>query len=587
MLRLDALTTASVNSRAYLFSTVGSTADGYFSPTLASISDKLRVPYDVAGVTFLAFGNGAPDVFSSIAAYSSGVNAAGINELLGGAMFVSTVVVGCVALASDVRVQRWSFSRDAGALVVVLLLLVAIGSSRRPGAASAFLLPMLYAVYVASVVLPPCLSRLHAARYAVQDDSVGGDSGLAPPPRGAAMVLSAFWHALSPKGSTEKQHAYTFLTRKDAEADKDRGNDEKKPIKLSSPRKAAAPRFFSKLYEDHFESGLYTESLSSPLIADDDREEEAESAMDEMASPQWLGFTTGGGMFAAAYWRHLRWRWGLKRRIKSVWSSDTSVVMKLLSVPQAVLVVVRDVSVPLLDSDEWRRSLASLSPVTVPLLVLLVTGHVKDRIHVGFLSRDVPIWELVVVGGLLVGIVVSFTTHRSHAPTSFLYSAFFLLLAFVSCVCWIYAVANELVALLVAAGIISHAGNSLLSLTVLAWGNSVGDLITDVSVARAGFAQMAIAGCFGGLVFNILLGLGIPMVATFLSGHVLEIGLDTHARISLAFLLVSLAATIAVFRYHAFHCPPWYGKLLIGYYAVYSVVNLVVAFRDGGADPAA
>lgn len=552
---------------------MGSTADGYFSPTLASLSDKLRVPLDVAGVTFLAFGNGAPDVFSSLAAYASGVNAAGVNELLGGAMFVSTVVVGCVALASDVRLQRWSFSRDAGALLLVLLLLAAVGSSRRPGAASALLLPALYVVYVASVVLPPCLSRLRAARHAVQDDGEEEEA----PQRGTAKALAAFWHALSPtKSRGGKQHAYALVTR----------GDDSDGEKKAGESVSAAPRFFSALYEDHFEAGGLGDELSSPLIADGDREEDGRGTS-EVPPPHWLGFTTGGGLLAAAYWRHLRWRWATKRRIRSVWTSDSSALVKLLSVPEAALVLVRDVSVPLLDADAWRRSLASMSPVTVPLLVLLVTGHVRDRLHVGLLHREVPLWQLVSAGGLLVGLVVSFTTHRSHPPTSFLYCSFFLLLAFVSCVCWIYAVANELMALLVAAGIISHAGNSLLSLTVLAWGNSVGDLITDVSVARAGFAQMAIAGCFGGLVFNILLGLGIPMVAAFLHGHVLEIGLDKHAYISLAFLLVSLTATIAVFRFHAFHCPPWYGKLLIGYYAVYSAVNLVVAFRDGGTDPAA
>ncbi len=50
---------------------MGHTADAYFSPTLATLSDKLKLTYDVAGVTFLALGNGAPDVFSSIAAFSS------------------------------------------------------------------------------------------------------------------------------------------------------------------------------------------------------------------------------------------------------------------------------------------------------------------------------------------------------------------------------------------------------------------------------------------------------------------------------------------------------------------------------------
>ena len=41
---------------------IGNTAAVYFSPTLGYICEKLKLPYNIAGVTFLAFGNGSPDV---------------------------------------------------------------------------------------------------------------------------------------------------------------------------------------------------------------------------------------------------------------------------------------------------------------------------------------------------------------------------------------------------------------------------------------------------------------------------------------------------------------------------------------------
>ncbi|KAL3668657.1 hypothetical protein V7S43_005956 [Phytophthora oleae] len=556
---------------AALFYFLGSTADGYFSPTLASLSDRLRVPHDVAGVTFLAFGNGAPDVFSAIAAYSSGVGETGVNELLGGAMFISTVVVGGVAVASAVKVQRWAFLRDVGALIASLVLFLLLTMSSSEGnlgdtAVAALIFLTMYGIYVGSVVFPACVARYRTAEDELRDAKLTGK---------ASLMISAFWHVLSPRGKNVKrvekaEHRYAFITKSDAEFDGDNTANEKgtgesldpKEFEMSSPFGLAGPRFSSRVFDDHFDVEE-EDTLSSPLIADDERD----ANDSERIIPEWQ--------------QHLRWRWRLKRRVIGIFSSDKPLVVKVLSIPQATLVFLRDITVPLFDDESWSRPKACISPVTVPLLIALTSGYANVDICGGRYSHRVPLWQaLVVVGGCVSG-VVSFSTHRSHAPRSLKSSSLFLLLAFVACVCWIYAVANELMALLVAVGYITHASNSLLGLTVLAWGNSVGDFITDVSVARAGFPQMAIAGCFGGPVFNILLGLGLPMAFAFVSGRSESVSLDIHAWISVGFLSVSLVSSLLVFRHYKYHCPAWYGKALMAYYFIYSLLNVVVAFRVG------
>ena len=50
-----------------LFVALAIAADDFFCPSLAVISKSLRLSQNVAGVTILAFGNGAPDIFSSLA----------------------------------------------------------------------------------------------------------------------------------------------------------------------------------------------------------------------------------------------------------------------------------------------------------------------------------------------------------------------------------------------------------------------------------------------------------------------------------------------------------------------------------------
>jgi sodium/potassium/calcium exchanger 6 len=76
------------------FVLLGSTADNYLTPALEKLSKRFHFSETLAGVTLLAFANGAPDVLSSFSA-SSG-NSQGIylslGAVFGAGLFVTTVV---------------------------------------------------------------------------------------------------------------------------------------------------------------------------------------------------------------------------------------------------------------------------------------------------------------------------------------------------------------------------------------------------------------------------------------------------------------------------------------------------------------
>jgi sodium/potassium/calcium exchanger 6 len=66
-------------------------------------------------VTFLAFGNGAPDVFSAIAAVGSskgGDAGLAFGALFGAGVFVSTVIVGIICLISPFHSVQRPLLRD-------------------------------------------------------------------------------------------------------------------------------------------------------------------------------------------------------------------------------------------------------------------------------------------------------------------------------------------------------------------------------------------------------------------------------------------------------------------------------------------
>ena len=77
---------------------------------------------------------------------------------------------------------------------------------------------------------------------------------------------------------------------------------------------------------------------------------------------------------------------------------------------------------------------------------------------------------------------------------------------FVLSIAWIAFTSDLIVDLLGLIGKITNINKALLNLTVLAWGNCLGDMSADVAMTKKGFGEMAITATVAGPIFNVMMG---------------------------------------------------------------------------------
>jgi sodium/potassium/calcium exchanger 6 len=133
------------------FYVLGSTADAYLSPALETISLKLKMSESLAGVTLLAFGNGAADVLSAFSA-SGGEDGTylALGALLGAGLFVTCIVAAAVLLSSKhaIHVLPRVILRDIAFYMLGPVLLLIASLTGELSLIFAILFVVLYGVFV-------------------------------------------------------------------------------------------------------------------------------------------------------------------------------------------------------------------------------------------------------------------------------------------------------------------------------------------------------------------------------------------------------------------------------------------------------
>ncbi|KUJ22600.1 uncharacterized protein LY89DRAFT_777678 [Mollisia scopiformis] len=156
-----------------------------------------------------------------------------------------------------------------------------------------------------------------------------------------------------------------------------------------------------------------------------------------------------------------------------------------------------------LDSSDWNRWLVAVQIFTAPLFVMIIVWA-NDADGDARLLVQMVMYSLL--GSLVAFAVLLLTTTPTKPPK---YRFLLCFLGFVVAIAWISTIANEVVGVLKAIGVILGISDAILGLTIFAVGNSLGDLVADITVARLGYPVMALSACFGGPMLNILLGIGL------------------------------------------------------------------------------
>ncbi|KAI5066025.1 hypothetical protein GOP47_0018649 [Adiantum capillus-veneris] len=453
-----------------LFYTLGNTAADYFCCSLEKLSKLLNCPPTVAGVTLLPLGNGAPDVFASIAAFiGAGVGEVGLNSVLGGGVFVTTVVAGlvslCITNSQTVELDKRSFIRDVCFYLLTIVSLTVI--------------LLVGHVYVWSALSFLCIYGLYAI----------------------AVAASEFSRKRPKRPQWSQIQLLPFTSGPSVPEEED-------------------------------------DSLHSPLL-DTTHLPMTEGGGEVKTLPQWrwasnVAIYSQQSVAKRGESPRPLWGWGEDEEVQG-WLAAGSMCVYVMQWP---LSLPRRLTIPVVEENRWSCRFALASAGLAPIFFALVVDSQDDRT---FGANKVMYIGAVLVG-LTLAMLAFFSTKPEGPPRRFLFP--WVIGGFFMSIVWFFVIANELVALLVTFGTMLEIEPSILGLTVLAWGNSMGDLMANIALACNGGdgVQIAISGCYAGPMFNTLIGLGISLVLGSWGSrpHAFPVPHDNSIYYTMAFLVTGL-----------------------------------------------
>ena len=637
-----------------LFVFISTAAGDFFCPNLNTIASYLGMSENLTGVTFLALGNGAPDLFASFSAIQQGSAGLAIGELLGAGSFIVTCVVGAVAITSGFRVTRRPFLRDVGFFLLAVIVLMVVLYDEQITMTESILLVSLYVLYVLVVAIGRAvyqwqkrkrIERLmfqRANSIDIDENALIEDADIklaaeiedtdklldisteeytehtSSPTAPGIFLTNAIANNYDPwffkhKTVSSLRRGYINQTR----SLNDRAGLYSRVRFKSSPsvfnegtsstisRPGSGDLLMNDIQDDPVGSGSMNrkkQASANETILDDldeleERTADTESIVisinDSKRSPRLqLGTEPWKKDWATIKKELLISLPSFKTLTRTLWpfldtwneQTKGERILSILSIPASFLLCL---TVPVVDSSidyrDGRHESESETPVqpTWPRWLFIVHAFVIPIFAVSALNK----WSSFAFGIFSWGAIAilfsaAFTVFAICFTSPFAIPRFHPLLCavgFATAILWIYNVAHELLALLKSVGIILHVSESILGLTVLAIGNSIADLVADVTIAKMGFPNMAIAACFGGPMLNILLGVGVSsLYYNVMNPESYKLKFTRTLFMSSIGLMVALVASLIYVPMNNWKGSKTYGVGLIAVYGIIMITNLIM-----------
>ncbi|KAF9283201.1 hypothetical protein BGZ68_005495 [Mortierella alpina] len=631
----------------FLFALVGVAASDFFCPNLNTIAKKLHLSESVTGVTFLAFGNASPDIFSTFSAVGSGSSTLAVGEVVGAASFVTSVVVGSMAIVKPFKVSRAPFLRDliffTGCIVFILYVVV----TKKITLVQSILLLVAYTAYVTVVIFGNWKRKRVPQPQAAQEDNdperahVVDDAPQAPgsnsregqflnpqqeqtntsdvPPVSSSTqlvtlnrpesTLSSFDPSYNPKSSArrcpaividtaqpssyptghEKRGGYTAVKRGSNESSR-----ENSPSHYGHPDPSHSQ--FQQALLHHL---LILPDRSDPMnrprspIFQDPPGRSFQDSIPKISFKQRCALVFKDWVVPVYFPTILGW-------------SDKKWYSKIVAVASIPIVLVLTLTLPVVDLSEyegeenttshpaevavtenspegssvkiedqerpyngWCQVASMIQVVLAPVFITAVVSTAANKGHMAILGA--------LGGGLLVSVLI-FLFSTEETPPRFYEALAFV--GFLVAMTWIFLVANEVVGILQAYGLILGVSDAILGLTVFAMGNSLGDLVANVTIAKMGFPRMALSACFGGPLLNMLVGLGISGVyVTLKTKEDIPLEISPTLFVSLVAVLLTMLGMFVVVPRNGYVFARWWGWTLVAVYIVSMAINVILEVK--------
>ncbi|KAL4445116.1 hypothetical protein ABPG74_018844 [Tetrahymena malaccensis] len=494
------------------FHLLSSTAESYLSPALAKISDSLKCSQTLAGVTLLALGNGAPDVFTAIIAGGGnddeGINLA-IGSIFGAGLFVTTVTLAKVIKNSDeLKADKNIFIRDVGfycfAAFLILIYLL-IGKVNFPMAVAFF---SLYFVFIIVVIYQEWDAK-RKRKHGINAQLINDENELQN--RHMSFVSGQDTDDyISDAESNDFDKSY-----KASENLKDFLKTGY--LKYESPENASSSLDGERQKKQHYSSNLVDFNIKNTIQKTKQHSIQFRIShnflkMKSRIKSRMLNFDL--------QWHYMKW-----------WQ-------KFIFLYEFPINVVRDLTIPPSEEDQWNKWQGMILCFTAPLFLLTYTENLSAEVF------DIHILFIVLPISTIFCLAVWKFSHVSKPP-SFLW--IFSIFGFINSIVWISFSAQLLVDFLQLLQLVTNVNKAYLGLTFLAFGNSAGDFFTNPQLAKMGYGIMAMTGCFAGQLFNTLLGFGIALILKT-KNQVIEFSLFTEQTVSQQFDSI-IVATVLLFSF--------------------------------------
>ena len=543
------------------FQFLGTTADNFLSESLEVVAAKLKISDAIAAVTFLALANGAADCITGIVAGGKGASGVYIamGGLFGAALFTVTVVFArCIQGDAEAKskhkdaqpnegisVDPKVFVRDVSFILSAALYFYIVASF------TAFTIPLvcfyfvIYILYFVVVIYQ--ISRDNKGKKKENEKKTYGTLNNEPERQPIIAVEPVHSHhdldilqINDPEAKSAIQKIKDAIDQKLQEE-----NPEGYKLKKSQQKPTLAHALWQYVYLNTYYSQklqakrairrarAHKASLEEEKLGEEGKVAPSEPSEEEYADNLW-------GKFMFRY--------------------------------DQVTLFIRQLTIPQFDDTSYNFWLSLAPPIFGVLFLSWTFGVIPPT----------KTWVWWVILGICAALellhVILFFLNVNLAKKV---GAIQGLLAFIVSAMWIDLVASSLMDMLALITVISGLPLTYLSLTMLAWGNSMDDYFIDYVFSKKGKGPMAVTGVFAGQFFNLLLGFGGGLFRLCLSGPLsfdfYTGGTDNALNIFLLVgLIFALVAILAVAWFTGFKIGKRMMYFLMSYYVIFIIAATII-----------